>query len=443
MPSLLPRKTTEIRLDEPSAQLAYDRFDLIVVKGADAGKHQPFGQASVQVGTARANDFVLTDPTVSRFHLRIETRPGGVSVVDVGSTNGTFLGGFRVEVAHLVGESFIAIGNTTLRFFPSGDRTIVSLPNVDRFGSIIGRSSRMRDLYRTIERVAGSDISVIIEGETGTGKDLVARLLHDESVRATGPFEVLDCTAIPDSLAESELFGHVRGAFTGAERDRAGIFERAHTGTVFLDEIGDVKLELQPKLLRVLETGQLRRVGGNQPIGVDVRVIAATHRSLRQLVNSGGFREDLYYRLAGCKIDLPALRERAEDIPLLITHFLEALRRSGKRNVPEALDPETVRQLSIQPWPGNVRQLRHAVARAAIMGHSALTAEDPATPTPAGPGSVDYGLPLRDAKDAFARRYLERLVERHQGDLRAAAQAADVHPKSLARLLRRYGLGRG
>jgi DNA-binding NtrC family response regulator len=423
--------------------LVFDRFELSVASGPDRGKSGSFGQEVVQVGTARANDLVLTDPTVSRFHLKIETGDR-FAVIDLGSTNGTYLGGaYRIEKAYLDEECVLEVGKTELRFRPLGDRATVALPDADRMGDLIGASTKMRQLYALVEKVAASDMPVVIEGETGTGKELVARILHERSPRADEPFEVLDCGAIPDTLIEAELFGHVKGAFTGADRDRQGIFQRAHGGTVFLDELGELKLGLQPKLLRVLETGEIRRVGDSKSIRVDVRVVAATHRSIGGLVNKNMFREDLYYRLAGCKVGLPPLRDRTEDIPLLVDHFLRALRQGGNRSAPKVLDPDTLELFTSHPWPGNVRQLRNAVERLAVMGTVELTGYSRETErhleVPSGGVSQ---MPLKDAKEAFERRYLEELMRKHRGDVRAAADTAQLHPKSLARLLRRYAIGR-
>ncbi len=439
-----PRPDTHIIEGQASTQqLVFDRFELAVTSGEDKGKKAAFGQETVQVGSARANDMVLSDRTVSRFHLKIETSKETFTIVDLGSTNGTYLGGHRIEKAYLDEECVIEAGTSQLRFRPLGDRATVDLPNVDRMGSLIGGSPKMRQLYSLLERVAVSDMPVVIEGETGTGKELVARILHEQSHRNNEPIEVLDCGAIPDTLIEAELFGHVKGAFTGADRDRQGIFERAHGGTVFLDELGELKLSLQPKLLRVLETGEIRRVGDSRSVRVDVRVVAATHRSIGDLVNKNMFREDLYYRLAGCKVELPPLRERTADIPLLVDHFLRGLRHAGNKNVPKILDPDTLQSFMSYPWPGNVRQLKNAVERLAVMGSVELTGYHRDADRGLGvPSGGITQMALKDAKEAFERRYLEELMRKHDGDVRAAADAAQLHPKSLARLLRRYAIGR-
>lgn len=440
-----PRQVTHVVEGTPGQQqLVFNRFELSVVSGTDKGLKETFGQEVVQIGSARANDIVLTDRTVSRFHFKIESGDGLFTLTDLGSTNGTYLGGHRIQSAFLEDEALIDLGNSQLQFKPLGDQATVDLPDRDSMGGLSGASPKMRQLYSLLERIALADLPVVIEGETGTGKELVAHIIHDNSQRSDQPFEVLDCGAIPDTLIESELFGHVKGSFTGADRDRSGIFERAHGGTVFLDELGELKVGLQPKLLRVLEAGEIRRVGGSAAITIDVRVVAATHRSLHDLVNKNLFREDLYYRLAGCRVELPPLRDRTEDIPLLVDHFLRRLRKAGNRNVPKSLDEETISSFLSYPWPGNVRQLRNAVERIAIMGIVDLGGETTGLPRASDANASNATrMPLKEAKEAFERRYLEELMSRHKGEIRKAAEAAELHPKSLARLLRRYAIGRG
>ncbi|MBI5508863.1 MAG: sigma 54-dependent Fis family transcriptional regulator [Deltaproteobacteria bacterium] len=437
-----PRPNTDVILAPDAAtDLVFHRFELSVVAGPDQGLAREFGQEQVQIGSSQANDLALSDRTVSRFHLVIETAGGTFTARDVGSTNGTTIAGLRVQQVFLDREALIELGNSRIRFRPSGDETTLELPHQDHLGGLTGASPKMRQLYALIARVATTDLPVIIEGETGTGKELVARILHDKSNRSAEPFEVLDCGAIPDTLIESELFGHVRGAFTGADRDRQGIFERADGGTVFLDELGELKPDLQPRLLRVLEAHEIRRVGDDRPTKVDVRVVAATHRSLAELVNRGLFREDLYYRLAGCRVELPPLRDRLTDIPLLAEQFLRELRDAGERRAPATLDVETLQSFMSYSWPGNIRQLRNAVERLAIMGRADLAEREPRqAPRDTDPEIL---LPMREARESFERRYLEDLLSRNAGDLNRAATAAEIHPKSLARLLRRYAIGRG
>jgi DNA-binding NtrC family response regulator len=433
-------RTLTLEPSPESEELTYGRFELHVSSGPDAGKVAEFGQEAVQVGSSRAVDFALSDPTISRFHIKIEASGGAFMLADLDSTNGTYLGGHKIKLAYLEGETLIEIGNTKLRFRPLGDRATVTVPVRDRMGPIIGGSLKMRQLYTLVERVAKSDIPVIIEGETGTGKDLVARVIHDASPRAKKPYEVLDCGSVPETLIQSELFGHVKGAFTGADRDREGIFERADGGTVFLDEIGELGIDMQPKLLRVLETNEIRRVGDNAPVKIDVRVVCATHRSLRDLVNQSKFREDLYYRLAGCKVDMPSLRDRRQDIPLLVDAFLAELRAQGLGDVPDKVSPETLKVFMSRTWPGNIRQLKNAVKRVALMGFDEAPTDDELKKS--APASSPTMLTLKDARETFERGYLTELMARYPGDLDAAAEASGMHPKSLARLLRKLDLGR-
>jgi DNA-binding NtrC family response regulator len=421
-------------------RLVFERFALTTL-GASS-QRQVFAQETVHVGSARRNDFFIDDRTVSRFHLRIEHQAArhAFLIVDLNSTNGTYLGEHRVKEAFLQGPAVIRIGQTQIRFEPLGDTETVDLPDIDHLGPLIGASPHMRRLYMLAQRIAPTDAPVIIEGETGTGKDLFAQVIHRLSRRSDGPFEVIDCTAIPPSLVESELFGHVRGAFTGAVSDRPGVFERASGGTVFIDELGELRLDIQPKLLRVLEGGEVRRVGGDHLQRVDVRIIAATNRCLQDMVNQNTFREDLYYRLAVCKIEIPALRQRREDIPLLAAHFLEALRTAGHRDLPDAIDALTMESLVRQAWPGNIRELRNAVERIAIIGDTSMDARTGSSRHMGA--AARQRLPLKEAKELFERDYLIDLLRRHDGRVQSAALEAEVHPKSLARLLRRHRIDR-
>ncbi len=432
--------TVSVKPDKPLDRLVFDRFELTVVNGPDKGACHCFGQEVVQIGTARSNDLVLNDRTVSRFHLKIETEKGTFTLVDLGSTNGTWIAGIRVEKIFLSDEAILDLGVTQLKFRPLGDAATVELPLQDRLGAIVGGSAKMRELYGLMTKVALSNLSVIIEGETGTGKELVARALHETGARSDERFEILDCCAVPDTLMESELFGHVKGAFTGADRDHAGVFERAKGGTVFLDEIGELKLTLQPKLLRALENSEVRRLGDERVVRLDVRVVAATNRSLRGMVNKGEFREDLYYRLAGFRLQLPALRDRVEDIPLLVSHFLNLsnARAAGRATV-ASIDAETVRTLVRHSWPGNVRQLKNAVERLAVMGVADIDEEPRMNEAPhESPMDGALRLPFREAKEAFELFYLDALIKRHAGNVSEAASAAEIHPKSLGRMLRRH-----
>ncbi|HET8724534.1 MAG TPA: sigma-54 dependent transcriptional regulator [Anaeromyxobacteraceae bacterium] len=323
------------------------------------------------------------------------------------------------------------------------------LSGVHSFHSMVGKSPAMREVYRRLEQAAALDITVLLGGETGTGKELAARAVHHQSSRKAGRFVPVNCGALPPDLVESELFGHARGAFTGAVGARVGLFAEADRGTIFLDEIGELPLPTQVKLNRVLQEREVRRVGDSAPTRVDVRVIAASHRDLRAEVQAGRFREDLFYRLNVFPVRLPPLRERLEDLPLLAAHFLEKHARAMGREI-TGIDPEALRLLAAWPWPGNVRELENAVARAvAIAPGPTLLPRDlppelaaPGTASP--PGTVLATLPYREAldqaQDRVSRDYLVALLTEFQGNVTRAAARAGVERESLHRLLKRHGL---
>ncbi len=323
------------------------------------------------------------------------------------------------------------------------------LQGVHAFHNLVGKSERMRDVYRLLEQAAGLDITVLLGGETGTGKELAARAIHYRSARRDRSFVPVNCGALPPDLVESELFGHARGAFTGAATARGGLFEEADGGTIFLDEIGELPLATQVKLNRVLQEREVRRVGDATPVKVDVRVVAATHRDLRAEVREGRFREDLFSRLNVFPIRLPALRERAEDVPLLAAHFLAKHARAMRRDV-TALDPEALRLLTAWPWPGNVRELENAVERGVAVASGAvvlprdLPAELSAPAPVLPPGPVLASMPYRDAveqaQERVSREYLVALLTEFQGNVTRAAARAGMERESLHRLLKRHGL---
>jgi two-component system, NtrC family, response regulator GlrR len=406
-----------------------DRIDLVVIGGPDAGRTFSATGKRVVVGTADGADLVLTDPTVSRFHSEVVLESGRAIVRDLGSKNGTLVDGIPVIAAPVADGAVLTLGKSTVRFARQPGALRPALSTRDRFGALVGHSIAMRSVFEVLERAARADATVLLRGETGTGKDLAAASIHSESPRKDGPFVVVDLAAAPGALLASELFGHDRGAFTGADRDRVGAFERAHGGTVFLDEIGDLDLDLQPHLLRVLESKTVQRVGGSARIPVDVRVIAATHRDLRADVNARRFRSDLYYRLAVLEITLPPLRERTDDIPLLVAAIAQDL-----EDAPDAVrDPAWVAALLKHPWPGNVRELRNHVERAAGVGRFAATTSE-----------IDVSMPLKEARarwvQLFESRYLAELLHAHGGNVSAAARAAGIDRVHFYRLLGRAGL---
>ncbi|HEY0192358.1 MAG TPA: sigma 54-interacting transcriptional regulator [Kofleriaceae bacterium] len=388
------------------------------------------------VGTGDGCRVRLGDPAVSRFHVELAPCPGGILVVDHGSTNGTFAGGLRLERAVVPPGTQLRVGDTTIRV---GDAAPieVELHTDEVLGGIVGRSPAIRRVMAQIARAAQSDVSVLVHGESGTGKELVARALHDLGPRRGRPFVTVDCGALPPTLLASELFGHERGAFTGADRAHVGAFEAATGGTVFLDEIGELQPTVQATLLGVLERRRVRRLGSRGELPIDVRVVAATHRDLRAEVNRGGFRLDLFYRLAVVTLTIPPLRDRPDDIPLLVEHFL---RDAGwDAPVSQLVSPAALDALARQHFAGNVRELRNLVEAAVAMG------EAPAVPGPNTDHSrseafpTDLGTPYKEARarlvDAFEARYLDNLLTRSGGNVSAAARLAQMTRSHLNELL--------
>ena len=415
---------------------------LVVLSGSSAGAVLALELGTYRVGKQEDCDLVLDDAAVSRVHLRVEVLRGRVRLTDPGSTNGSFCQGLRFTELDVHPGMTVRIGRTDLRLETVTARPRPPLGQEERFGRMVGRSVRMRELFAVLQRVASGRADVLIRGETGTGKELCVDALHHASPRREQPFVVLDLAGVAPNLLESELFGHVKGAFTGATSDRAGAFERAHRGTLFLDEVGELPLEVQPRLLRVLERREVKRLGSNDFRAADVRVVAATHRDLKAEVQAGRFREDLYHRLAVIEVVLPPLRERREDIPLLVDELLTQLSLS-----PTELSEETRRLFAQYDWPGNVRELRNAVARVASLGPELGLPEALASvPAPAAParGSSEAGVPFKEAKEriieSFERDYLAQLLRRCDGNLSRAARESGIHRVHLRRLVLKHGL---
>jgi transcriptional regulator with GAF, ATPase, and Fis domain len=426
-------------------------FEVRVLDGVDRGKSFVFDcalSARVLIGTSPACDLRLTDPEVSRRHAALEVADGRARLLDLDSTNGTVVDHVVVVGAYLEGGELVRMGRTTLQVARVPAVPAPPLPTAGHFGRTLGTSPQMRRLYPLCTRLAASTVPVIIEGETGTGKEVLAESMHEEGPRADKPFVVFDCTAVPPSLVESELFGHERGAFTGAVASRKGVFEQANGGTLLIDEIGDLDLALQPKLLRVLEKSEVRRVGGDRPIHVDVRVLSATRRDLDREVQLGRFRDDLFHRLAVARIELPPLRKRRGDIAMLAHHFAQQLSAGG-----HALDADVVCRWEDAAWPGNVRELRNAVAKQIVLGDLASGGfedekdeahDDAQRPPVRRPGAdiveqvLGLNLPLITARQRiindFERRYVADVLAKHGGSVAKAAKASGVARRHFHRL---------
>jgi two-component system response regulator GlrR len=396
-----------------------------VVEGVDRGARAVATGDELTIGSADGSDLRLTDPAVSRHHCAIRARERGLELCDLESTNGTFVGDFEVTRGYIAPGSRLRLGGTTAVLTLTGDELEHPLAPEDHFGELLGESPAMRRIYPLLARCAASDATVLIEGESGTGKELVAEAIHAASARRDRPFVVVDCSALARQLAESELFGHVRGAFTGAEADRRGAFEEADGGTLFLDEIGELPLDLQPLLLRVLENQTIRRVGTNKQRSIDVRVIAASHRDLRVEVNAKRFRADLLYRLHVVRVLVPPLREREGDIGLLATHFWRAM-------YPGRPPPGSfLAELATHTWPGNVRELRNAVERHGVVGASAEAAD---------PSGLSHAQAKEQAMREWERHWATHLIAEHRGNLTHAAQAARMGRSHLRRIVQLHGL---
>ena len=420
-------------------------------------------------GASPDSGLVVAHRTVSRVHAELTLRDDGLWVRDLESRNGTYVDGVRVTGAQVTSSRTLRLGSVDVRVEYGDDaRAEVELWPSDVFGELRGESPAMRELFALLARVAESDAPTLVHGETGTGKELVARAIHDHSARAGGPFVIVDCGAFTDTLLDAELFGYAKGAFTGAASAHVGAFESAHGGTVFLDEIAEVPLAIQPKLLRVLEAKAVRRLGEVAYRPIDVRIVSASHRDLPSMVAKGAFREDLYFRLGVLPVSVPPLRSRRDDIDALLAHF------AGRPPTAFAFDDATSRELTSWPWPGNVRELRNFVDRAKALGvkaamriSSASTARDPspepsavaqfAPITPIAPPSATpelgdieaklgavFDKPFREFRDAWCeegeRRYFQALLQRYGNDAVAVAKATGVDKSYLYKMMRRLGL---
>jgi DNA-binding NtrC family response regulator len=434
--------TLQVVRDGAPIALRRRRLRLEVVRGADRKLRKDLDADRIVIGTHERCDLCLTDATVSRQHCEIALVGGGYAIRDLESTNGTFIGDVRVTEAVVDRETRLRVGDAVLRLIPLDATVDLPLSAHTSFGPLFGRSPAMRRVFESLRKVAPTDATVLVTGESGTGKEVCARAIHEGSARARGPFGVVDCGALPGNLIESELFGHVRGAFTGAVKDRTGAFEAASGGTVFLDEIGELPIELQTRLLGVLERRTVTPLGSTEARPVDVRVIAATNRDLRLQINRGAFREDLFFRLAVVTVEMPALRERREDIRHYVEKFLDELDARGAL----ALDDATLAKLEAQRWPGNVRELRNLVEATVAMGAAPLGAllpdagASPSTAPGPSPADVPYKLARAAVLQTFEAQYLRQLLERTGGNVTQAARTAQMDRSHLIDLLRRHQL---
>jgi DNA-binding NtrC family response regulator len=427
---------------------------LVVERVGQPSRWIEIGDEPLLVGTGEDCAIALDDPHVSNRHAELFRTPTGIVLRDLGSSNGTRIANIAIKEAVLSSGAEITVGTTKLRFEmggeagklgrlarePVGDDELAGIPA--RFGGAVGASAAMRRVFALLARLAPTDLTITLVGETGTGKDVLARAVHDASPRASGPFVVFDCAAVPPSLIESELFGHEKGAFTGAMTVRAGVFERAHRGTLFIDEIGELPLDLQPKLLRALEQRQVQRLGGSSPQPFEGRIIAATNRNLNSQIESGGFRQDLYFRLSTAILQLPPLRDRADDLPELIGHFLAQLGRSL------SVTPPALALLRAHAWPGNVRELKNVIDAAAAMAKGdALDVKDlvffqqhhdgGATPTP-----LPVTMPpvvAGQSLEAQERAAIQQALQEHHGNRTRAARALGIATSTLYAKLKKYG----
>lgn len=418
---------------------------LRVLHGPDAGFEVDVPPVGLVVGADPAADIVLGDAAVSRRHCSIKPSGEGFEVSDLGSRNGTLLDGVSLQKAVVPVGAMLRVGGTLMQLVPAEESVFIPPSTDTRFGALVGGSLAMRQVYSVLGRASVSNAPILLLGESGTGKELAARAVHDHSPRKDGSFVVFDCGASSETLIESDLFGHMKGAFTGAHADRPGAFELAHGGTLFLDEIGDLPVALQPKLLRMLETGEVLPLGGRRPNRYDVRVVAATNRDLADEVTRGTFRGDLYYRLAVVEVHLPPLRRRLEDVGELVRVFLE---REGRGS--DDIRSDNLERLHMYHFPGNVRELRNIITRAvALSAPNTRFAEMPlllggTTAKKDTEWVARADRPFSEAKAEliarFEKDYLKDLLVRAGDNVSQAARISGVDRKHLYRLLEQAGL---
>ncbi|MCA9671491.1 MAG: sigma 54-interacting transcriptional regulator [Myxococcales bacterium] len=430
-------------------KLKVRRYLLRILEGPDAGLEKRLDSGTYLIGTHENNDIVLKDTTISRYHLELQVRAEGVRITDQDSTNGTYLGKTRLGSVVVRNRAHLKIGGETEAEIVLADEAVALTPfGKDFFGRVYGQSPAMLDVFNLLSQVATTDTTILLEGQTGTGKELLAEAVHQASRRASKNYVVVDCGAMPRELMGAELFGHVRGAFTGATDAKRGLADEADGGTLFFDEIGELPLDLQPQLLRLLERREVRPIGETKSHVVDVRVVAATNRDLHKMVKAGEFREDLYFRLAVVKVVIPPLKKRIDDLPGLVRLFLKDMGR-GDFEIPDAI----MRQLMEHEWPGNVRELRNVVERGMSLATARIMPDtddgylhtDQQQAEGGAPISSEMmDMPFKEAKgmlvEAFEREYLTQLLDRHNGNISRAAIEAGIDRNYIHRLVKKYDI---
>jgi len=421
---------------------------LLVESGPDAGQSARLdGPGTIAIGADEGADLRLRDELVSRHHARLTFDGKDLLLIDDGSRNGTWVGTMRISRAVLTADTRFGVGKTVLSLRIDAEARVVEVSDVTAMGDAIGVSPAMRHVFSLLERASPSDVTVLLEGESGVGKEVLARAIHTHSARANEPFVIVDCGAIPATLVESELFGHERGAFTGAATARTGLFEQADGGTIFLDEIGELPIDMQPKLLRVLEAREVRPVGSTKSRTVNVRVVAATNRNLAEEVKRNTFRSDLYYRLAVARVRVPPLRDRPDDIPALANAFYRSVTKNDQASLPE----EVIAILRTYPWPGNARELRNVVQRYTFLGFASSRSElfdaggvpqgNVGRPVIAAAQREWEGVTYHDARqmvlDEFEQDYIPNVLARASGVVARAAELAGVARPSFYRMVER------
>ncbi len=419
--------------------LALRSGEIHVTRGSSAGLVVRLDSPTFAIGSGPNAQLRLTDVGISREHVRLSMLPDGVLVQDAGSKNGTWAGTMRIDRVTVSSNVVLSIGDASFEVRVDAGSTPLTISTHTQFGNAVGFSPAIRAVFAYLAKAAEADVTILLEGENGVGKEVLAKAIHQMSSRSNGAFVTVDCGAIPPSLIESELFGHERGAFTGAERAKIGLFQQADGGTLFLDEIGELPLDLQPKLLRALEQREVRAVGSNKARPIDIRVIAATNRNLKEQVASGAFREDLFYRLAVARVRVPALRERPEDVVPLGTRLLRETTKDANVNLP----PDVAAMFRAHTWPGNVRELKNAVRRFALLGardEGELFEGIVDSVTREAPEDLS-DLPLHEARqrvtDRLEMAYFPAVLAKSGGNVSKAAEHAKIARSSFYRILER------